>query len=201
MTRSVARKLLTLALLGLALTAPGAYAQDFDAARGTAVRTSSPETTTYEIEASSGPIGESAMGLITRTFVGPGGTSIVVADVTCLAVDGNRAALIGRVRPDESVNVGFQAVLIRIYDGTPELQPDGVATGVDPQAGNEITFTDCAAFLDPFPTQPITAGDFQVIDAASPPPPPPPTGCEENDDEQGDGDDGDDDCDDDQGED
>lgn len=200
MTRPVAWRPLTLALAGLALAAPGAYAQELDVARGTAVRTSGPDTATYEIEASSGPIGENATGLITRTFVGPGGTSIVVADVTCLAVDGNRAALIGRVRPDESVNVGFQAILIRIYDGTPELQPDGVATGVDPQAGSEITFTECAAFLDPFATQPITAGDFQVIDAAPPPPPPPPpTDCEEDDDQQGDGDD--DDCDDDQGED
>ena len=201
MTRSVARTLLTLALAGLALTAlaltaPGAYAQQSDVARGTAVRTSGPETATYEIEASSGPIGESAAGLITRTFVGPGGNSTVVADVTCLAVDGNRAALIGRVRPEESVNVGYQAILIRIYDGTPALQPDAVATGVDPQFGSEITFTECAAFLDPFPTQPITAGDFEVVDGAPPPPPPPPpTGCEEDDDEQGDG--HDDDCDDD----
>jgi hypothetical protein len=196
----VARTLLTLALAGLALTAPGAYAQQADVARGTALRTSGPETATYEIEASSGPIGEGAAGLITRTFVGPGGNSTVVADVTCLAVDGNRAALIGRVRPEESVNVGYQAILIRIFDGTPVLQPDAVATGVDPQFGSEITFTECASFLDPFPTQPITAGDFQVIDAAAPPPPLPPTGCEEDDDEQGDGDD--DDCDDDdQGED
>ncbi len=166
MTRSVARTLLTLALAGLALTAlaltaPGAYAQQSDVARGTAVRTSGPETATYEIEASSGPIGESAAGLITRTFVGPGGNSTVVADVTCLAVDGNRAALIGRVRPEESVNVGYQAILIRIYDGTPALQPDAVATGVDPQFGSEITFTECAAFLRSVPDAADHGGRFR----------------------------------------
>jgi hypothetical protein len=189
----VARRPLTLALAGLALAAPGAHAQELDVARGTAVRASEAGTSTYEIEATSGPLGERATGLITRTFVGSGGNSVAVADVTCLAVSGRRAALIGRVRPELSVNVGYQAILIRIYDGTPELQPDAVQTGVDPQFGNEITFTECAAFLDPFPTQPITAGDFQVIDAAAPPPPLPPTGCEEDDDQQGDGDD--DDCD------
>jgi hypothetical protein len=192
----------TLALAGLALCAPGAYAQESDVARGTATRIvgddpMTAETTTYVIEAVSGPLGENAAGLITRTFTGPSGNSVIVADVTCLAVAGNRAAVIGRVRPDETVGIGAEAVLIRIYDGTLELQPDAASTAVDPRVAGEITFTGCAEFLPPapFPTQPITAGDFQVIDTEPPPPPPPPPpDCD--DDDGGDGLTTDDDCDD-----
>ena len=58
------------------------------------------ETTTYEIEAVSGPVGENAAGVIKRTFVGPGGSSTAVADVTCLAVAARRAIVIGRIRPE-----------------------------------------------------------------------------------------------------
>jgi hypothetical protein len=173
-----------------------------DVARGTAIQIDGRDTITYEIEAVAGPLGENASGLITRAFVGPGGDALVVADVTCLAVAGHRAALIGRVRPLESVNTTFEALLLQIYDGTPELQPDAVSSGIDPTFGGEITFTQCAAFLPPapFPTPPITAGDFQVIDGSAvpppPPPPPPPPECEEDEDgdsdcqgedEQGDG--------------
>jgi hypothetical protein len=139
-----------------------------------------------------GPLGENATGLITRTFVGTDGNSVAIADVTCLAVQGNRAVVIGRVRP-ESVNVGYEALLVQIYDGTPELQPDGVASAANPRSGNVITFTDCPGFLPPFPfvTPPITAGDFQVVDGSVlPPPPPPPVDCDGgDDDEQGDDDD------------
>jgi hypothetical protein len=162
-----------------------------DVARGTAVQIQDRDTITYEIEAVAGPLGENASGLITRTFVGPGGNAVVVADVTCLAVAGSHAVLIGRVRP-ESVNTTFEAVLLQIFDGTPQLQPDAVSTGMDPRFGSEITFSACAAFLppNPFPTPPITTGDFQVIDgqALPPPPPPPPPPVDCVDDEDGDSD-------------
>jgi hypothetical protein len=169
-----------------------------DVARGTAIVIEGRDTTTYEIEAVAGPLGENASGLVKRAFVGPGGDALVVADVTCLAVAGHRAVVIGRVRPLESVNTTFESLLLQIYDGTPELQPDAVSSGIDPTFGNAITFTECAAFLPPtpFPTPPITAGDFQVIDGSAvppPPPPPPPPGCvaDQDDDRDCDGDNGD----------
>ena len=49
------------------------------------------------------------------------------------------------------MNVGYAAILIRIYDGTPDLKPDGVGTGTNPQAGSETTFTECGSFLPPHP--------------------------------------------------
>jgi hypothetical protein len=196
----VVRTTLASAVLALAILAPAAQAQELDVARGTATQVNGPDTITYELEATEletpGPLGETASGFITRSFVGLDGNSLVIADVTCLAVSENRAVVIGRVRP-ESVNVGFEALLVQIFDGTPELQPDGVSSGTDPQFGGDTTFTECGAFLPPFPfnTRPITAGDFQVIDGAEPPPPPPPPPppdeCEDGDDDGGD-----DDCDD-----
>jgi hypothetical protein len=138
----VARTALSLALAGLVLCAPSAYAQESDVARGTATRISGAETTTYEIEAVSGPLGENAAGLITRTFTGPFATSTVVADVTCLAVEGNRAVIIGEVRT--AVGIDAQAVLIRIEDLAPAPPPpppppppplDRVSFGVDRARG------------------------------------------------------------------
>jgi hypothetical protein len=198
----VVRKTLASAVLALAVLAPAAQAQELDVARGTATQVDGLDTITYELEAMAGPLGQNATGLITRSFVGLDGTSLVIADVTCLAVSGNRAVVIGRVRP-ESVNVGFEALLVQIYDGTPELQPDGVHSGTDPKDSGVTTFTGCSLFLPPFPfnTPPITAGDFQVIDGMEieepPPPPPPPGDCDEDDDGDDGDDDGDDDCDDD----
>jgi hypothetical protein len=193
----VVRTTVASAVLALAILVPAAQAQELDIARGTATQVDGLDTITYELEATAGPIGENASGLITRNFVGLDGTSLVIADVTCLAVSGNRAVVIGRVRP-ESVNVGFEALLVQIYDGTPELQPDGASSGTDPKFSGVTTFTECGAFLPPFPfnTREITAGDFQVIDGSEPPPPPPPPPdeCEEDDDDGGD-----DDCDDDGG--
>jgi hypothetical protein len=183
-------------ITALAFLAPAAHAQEMDVARGTATVVDGRDTTTYKIESAAGPFGENATGLITRTFTGPGGNGLAVADVTCLAVSENYAVVIGRVRPEESVNIGYEALLVRIYDGTPELQLDGVSSGANPQSGSEITFTNCAGFLSPFPIRPITAGDFQVVDGSEPPPPPPPpppVDCADDDDCGDDDEDDDDD--------
>jgi len=190
----VRRKALALAVMSLGLLAPSAGAQALDSVSGVASVTDGLDTTTYVIEASSGPAGEEPItGTITRTFVGLDGTSTIFANVTCLAVDGNRAAVIGRVQPP----AGFEALLVQIEDRTAQLLPDRVASATDPKVDGVTTFTRCDAFLPPFPfePQPVTAGDFQVIDAAAPPPPPP--DCDEDDDEDGGDDDDDDDCDDD----
>jgi hypothetical protein len=195
---AVVRRTLASAVLALAVLAPAAQAQELDIARGTATQVSGLDTITWEIDAIAGPLGEEASGLITRTFVGLDGNSRVVAEVTCLAVAENRAAVIGRVLPPPaSENVGFEAILVQIYDGTPELQSDAVTSAANPQVGSDVTFSECGAFLPPFPfnPRPVTVGDFQVIDGSEPEPPPPPPPPDECDDDDDDG--GDDDCDDD----
>lgn len=143
-------------------------APDKDVAAGVASQVvSASETISYELDALAGASGESPSGLLKRSYVSPGFTSAAVADVTCLAVKGRHSVVIGRVRPAESTNVGYEALMLQIHDATPEGKPDGVHTGVDPQLGNEIAFYGCEAFLPPsdFPTASITTGDFSVVDA------------------------------------
>lgn len=193
------RKALVAAVAALFLLAPSAQAQQAgDAARGSATQLLGPgETVTYELEAVAGPTG--ASGLINRSFVSPTLQSIAVADVTCVAAQGNRATVIGRIRPDESVNVGYEALLLQIYDGTPEAQVDAVLAATDPKVNGMTTFTECAQFLPPFPftPDPITAGDFQVVDV--PGGPPPPEECDEDDQGQDNDDQGEGDCENDDG--
>ena len=105
------------AVLALLVLAPAVQAQELDVARGTATQVDGLDTISYELEATEleapGPLGENATGFITRSFVGLDGNSLVLAEVTCLAVSENRAVVIGRVLPG-SVNVGFEALLVQI---------------------------------------------------------------------------------------
>jgi hypothetical protein len=186
----VARKAIALTVVWLATLAPGAGAQTMDAANGIATVADGLDTITYEVNAISGPSGENASGLIVRTFASLDGTSVIVADVTCLAVAGNRAAVIGRVQNP----AGFEGLLVQIDDRTAQGLLDGVADAAGPTFNGMPTFDRCDAFLPPFPfdTRTVTAGDFQVVDAAAPPP----DDCDEDDDDDDDDDDHHDDDDD-----
>ena len=167
-------KFLAFVLVFLVLLGTHAQAQatsdgsaEMDVARGTAAQALDPTTSiTYEVDAVAGASGESPSGLMKRSYVSPDVVSIAVADVTCLAVKGSHTVVIGRVRAAESVNVGYRAIMLQIHDATPEGKADGVHTGVDPQVGSEISFSDCGEFLPPypFPTGSITSGDFHVFD-------------------------------------
>ena len=165
-------KLVALLTTALVVTAIPAQAQtaapDKDLAAGLASQVlSATESISYEVDAVAGASGESPTGLVKRSYVSPGFQSTAVADVTCLAVKGRHTVVIGRVRPAESLNVGYQAIMLQIHDATPEGKPDGVHTGVDPQIGSDITFDGCEAFLPPadFPAAAVTTGDFNVVDA------------------------------------
>jgi hypothetical protein len=98
----------------------------------------------------SGPSGENATGTVTGTA----GVVSIVADVTCLAVTGNRAVIGLMARPPDS----FDLYLVVV---------DGGASGQDASAavGSPGPSTDCASVTSTPSLTPYSGGNVVITDA------------------------------------
>jgi hypothetical protein len=150
------------AALGLSTAASGVANRD--SATGTIERlTLAGLPNTVHVNASSGAQGEDARGMFWQTVERPGlGEVKIRGRVSCLAVDGNRAAVRGTV--DESTDPFFAVgseVQIQIEDnGSPGAGADKTITLAGLLSGEG-----CPEFFEDAPIVTILDGNFVVNDS------------------------------------
>jgi hypothetical protein len=144
--------------IGLALGAPtvsAAQAPFEDSVTGTAATGSGRGFTEFTFDAHSGPLGERPTGTVTLdTFFGVIGP----LDVSCLAVNANRASMLARAPENTS---GITGLAISAEDNGPGQDRIGWHVVTDPLP------SDCPVTSEPL--EPTVSGDITVTD--SPPPP------------------------------
>ena len=117
----------------------------------------------FSLSAHSGPQGEDAKGNLNFrdiSFNVPGSAEKATATVTCLAVSGNRAAIVGEFKKDTPFP-GFPFAVIVVED-------NGEPGGAVPDRGLALGFRispPCQDVLSFF-TQPLEQGNVVVRDAA-----------------------------------
>ena len=144
------------------MTAVASGVPNQDSVSGTTERmTLASHASTTHVNATSGPRGEDAQGKFWNTVDRGAGEVTSSGDVTCLSVDGNRAAVRGTI--DESTDpllaVGSEVQIQLTDNGSPGVGADSsiLLTGFGPQEG-------CPAFFD-LSEVTIIDGNFTVKDS------------------------------------